>query len=169
VWEVADLKLLLAVLYALACFAYHGRQPLPSSGLARVAWGAVNSTPPLMGLAALVLLLLAASVLQLKQRSVLTVRFSLPFVHGTGNNPLTQEFWHEKVLRGMLFRGAERERGKTRRGAFLLSGCCKRAAVQTAGAHGERIEPAVQFPCHTCKVPAVKRCFNSGVLARREV
>jgi hypothetical protein len=73
-WEVADLKFLLAFLYAFACFAYHGSVAPHSFGLPRVCWGAVNSTPPLLGLTILMLLLLAASVLQLKQLTVLTVR-----------------------------------------------------------------------------------------------
>ena len=86
-WEVADLKPLLAVLYAMACFTYHGSPPPQSSGLARVCWGAVNSTAPLLGLSVLMLLLLVASMLQLKQQSMLTVRIIIALlpcttVHG---------------------------------------------------------------------------------------
>ena len=77
-WEVADLKPLLSVLYALTCFVYYGSPAPHSSSLARVCWVAVNSTAPLLGLAVLMLLLLAASMLQLRHQSVLTVRITIP-------------------------------------------------------------------------------------------
>lgn len=79
---MADLKPLLSVLYALTCFIYHGSPAPQSSGLARVCWGAVNSTAPLLGLAVLMLLLLVASTLQLNQQSMLTVGSVIPLWTG---------------------------------------------------------------------------------------
>ena len=76
-WEVADLKPILSVLYALACFVYYGSPAPESSVLARVCWGAVNRTAPLLGLALLMLSLLAASMLQLRQQGMLTVRVTI--------------------------------------------------------------------------------------------
>ena len=71
-WEVADLKLLLAVIYAISCFALHSSRP-PEISIFWSLWWLFNSKLSIVGLGVTMLVICTSQVAFLRQSKQLTV------------------------------------------------------------------------------------------------
>ena len=78
-WEVADIKVLLAILSAFCCFALHNAQQ-PQVGFLWSLWWLFNSQLSLAGLSTALLAIYATQMILLRQASHLTVGLIFPLI-----------------------------------------------------------------------------------------